>query len=677
MAKEQFGEGFDSDLAFIFDDADSPFISLQHSLAELQLAVAEEQLPDWRAVASVAVHLIQAFEQHVPKADLELWLPGSSADWLLGLLTQLKDEVGSRLDTFLSPGSTMDEYRLQFHTPVALGFLLLLKGDAESAKAVFGEMAASRPSWDNRDQDDLEILHGDDFDASPVDFSIVSERAAAVLESVLGTRDDFDEVVLWFYTECQGIWLDTDADLAIRRLEAWADRCEQAGPVGDFDALVRSGWMQMLSVSSRLLSVFGSDRSEHDTSPDQCPHRSAAYLAWHIGGWLARLACTFPSDGGGSLDQPPKLLSEIAGQVEVLYESRKVAAPDEPATVSTQLLLGWTWCDDRWSDVANLLRTLQHLVCYLDVAGDWRLLRERFQCIWLHVPVEAPGETPKAGPGADSFWAVALGFVDHLLGRADHPAGAIRRPDGGLPTSQREMLAVMDEKLTAISLRLLKEERLAEERHIEVRDSQPPSKKLVRRFIVQHVQRTGDPLPGAVANCLVKAELYYRTEVDDADARVWFCKAVEASLKLCFVEPLLAFLAKRGYRQISIPTGSGGLVEEKSRGALARFSLRDWAEVLEYLTQPVGRDLHSLGTAWLREFSIEHMGEPRVPDLGPLARSLREIQDWRGGSAHYQAIDRDHESDRAALEDMRKLILGIGTPSVIGEVFRLLVPRGS
>jgi len=70
-----------------------------------------------------------------------------------------------------------------------------------------------------------------------------------------------------------------------------------------------------------------------------------------------------------------------------------------------------------------------------------------------------------------------------------------------------------------------------------------------------------------------------------------------------------------------------------------------------------------------------HLGGSRLPDLRPLAQSLRLVQQYRSGSAHYQQATSRCEKKKWELEQMRALVLGIGKPSIIVQIFRLLTPR--
>jgi hypothetical protein len=178
-----------------------------------------------------------------------------------------------------------------------------------------------------------------------------------------------------------------------------------------------------------------------------------------------------------------------------------------------------------------------------------------------------------------------------------------------------------------------------------------------------------EKLPAKVVDTMTRAENYYKTGVETDNAKVWFNRAVEASLNYCLVEPLVKFMQKRNYERIAVcflpPRG----VEHKTSHELHnKMSLWDWSDVFGALSVPVNKDLASLGTQELKGIMKELFGELPLPALRELSRSLRDFCLRR--DAGHDHVPR-HEEEIQELEQMRELVLGIKRPSLITQIFQL------
>jgi hypothetical protein len=226
---------------------------------------------------------------------------------------------------------------------------------------------------------------------------------------------------------------------------------------------------------------------------------------------------------------------------------------------------------------------------------------------------------------------------------------------------------------STIALRQVKEQQDLD-RILESTQKLIERQPLSKAEIVQLQQRLSavwNKLPAAVVENLITAENYYRTGVNTDNAKVWFNKAVEASLSCCLVEPLVRFTEKRGDKRIVICFSSPGGVERKTKTSfeLRRLSLLEWSNVLKTLSVPADKSLAGLGAEDLKRFMKENFGELPLPALRELSRSLGDFACQRKDSAHYH-IPR-HEEEVQELEQMRDLALGIKRPSVITQIFQL------
>lgn len=115
-----------------------------------------------------------------------------------------------------------------------------------------------------------------------------------------------------------------------------------------------------------------------------------------------------------------------------------------------------------------------------------------------------------------------------------------------------------------------------------------------------------DALPAKVVGTLVNAENYYQDGAKTDDAKVWFNKAVEASLHYCFTDSLAKFAPKQSDKTIGICFRQGA--KRRGLSQLDKLSLAQWSEVFEMLSNPEHKNLASLGTKDLKCFIQERFG---------------------------------------------------------------------
>jgi hypothetical protein len=180
-------------------------------------------------------------------------------------------------------------------------------------------------------------------------------------------------------------------------------------------------------------------------------------------------------------------------------------------------------------------------------------------------------------------------------------------------------------------------------------------------------------LPAKIVDTLVKAENYYKTGVDTDDAKVWFNKAVEASLHYCFVEPLVSFVQKRRDKRIAICFPHPRGMKWKTAAELRKLFLWEWTVVFETLSVPTRQNLATSRADDLKHFMSEYFGRVPLPALRELSNSLHDFCQYRKDSAHSH-VSRC-EAEEQELEQMRELVLGTKRPSVITQIFQLFAVK--
>ncbi|MBA7471956.1 hypothetical protein ES707_07268 [subsurface metagenome] len=202
----------------------------------------------------------------------------------------------------------------------------------------------------------------------------------------------------------------------------------------------------------------------------------------------------------------------------------------------------------------------------------------------------------------------------------------------------------------------------------------PPSNIEISHSLEKKLGAVWKELPVEVRECLIEAEIYYSSKLSKAFAIICFHEAVEASLNHCIKRPLIKSLRKRDNKQIALCISQEQKLQYMSIGQLEKIQVRQWGKALEMLYTAKGSVV--LGTQDLREFLKEHLGEQRLPDLSRLAHSLQRVQDYRGGSAHFQEpTSRSYNEEKQNLEQIRNLVLGKEQDSVIAQIFQLLAPQ--
>jgi len=269
----------------------------------------------------------------------------------------------------------------------------------------------------------------------------------------------------------------------------------------------------------------------------------------------------------------------------------------------------------------------------------------------------------EVGTGTDLYWAMRIGFADQILGTIEQTAAI--SPQSEPILIMRDIETTKDIAST-IALRQLKLQNILDERL-------PLGKREVRQQLQQRLFSMWSKLPAKVVDTLVKAEDYYRTGVNTDDAKVWFNKAIEASLNCCLVEPLASFVQKQDDKRIAVCYPPPRGVERKTSFQLRKVPLWEWSNVFETLSMPVHQNLASVGAEDLKHFMKEYFGELPLRALKELSHSLQDFCQYRKDSAHSHPSR--YEEEIQELEQMRELVLGTKRSSVITQIFQLFATK--
>jgi len=576
--------------------------------------------PNWAVLV-----LLLASQTYSKSKDSTMELVGSAIVPLKTLYDSLEAKRGKeRLDDELA--------HMLFHTRFALGVLLLLEGDEVRASEILSRMvktktATTGPTYTSEGLKHLDVPYAKAF-------------AAIILQDFYAKKRDY-AFALYLLREAVasiGTGPLSEGLLAVvpGLLESCAKKCE-----GENDFME---WVDLFDRASGIIEICG----EADVSgelPSDCRATSPQYLAWKFGQFVARFAIQYTLNRGDAR----KLLPSGYQSNQTMVDS----------------ILGEGGYGDDWGNgtvVASLL-------CEYNEHRNWQSLRQQYISMWESLPSYQWLSLREAGTGTDLYWAMRIGFADKILSALEQQAGIqvqTEKPDIARCTEMIKNIA------STIALRQIKEQQVLE----QILDSQqkivgqlPRNKREIARQLQQILSPVWSKLPTKVVDTLVKAESYYRTGVDTDDAKVWFHKAVEASLYCCLVEPLVSFTQKRSNERIAVCFRPPRGVERMTPSKLRKLSLGEWSDILETFCVPVVKSLGGLGIEDMKQFMEEHFAGLPLPALRELSRSLGDFCQYRKEGAHYH-IPR-YEEEMQELEQMRELVLGTRRPSIITQIFQL------
>ncbi len=510
---------------------------------------------------------------------------------------------------------TDDEARILFFVRFGLGSLLLLMGDLERAKVFFHEMAATRLSRTRKGARAGEgiVAYMPGMDAARAFVSLlVSPRYLAPEEC---------EEWLRFMAQAADTPERLFADMALTRassfLDRWAARCERTERregADEMDAFLE--WTALLYSAAEVVSVC----QYADTlgaAPGDCETNSAQFFAYKFG----QLAARFAASNAG-------LWHDFFDEVE-----------EEPGTFDF---------------------LVEALLSPLEGRPDWHKLRDRYESGWRRTPCYAGMPAEEIGPHMDLYWAMRIGFADKMLESAQAlvPAGA----PGPSPDPARDIQTIKD-VVTTVAIRQVKQQR-------DLDEQRPPTEQELRLFLEGRLAEVWDNLPSDVTDALISAEYGHRdgwrSAIPTLAVLKGFHEAVAACLAWYFARPFATYLAGAGVSRTAVEWGvwNGQPQRRQFHAEDPRcLSLGQWAGAFRAIEKNprvaafLRHNWPGLGTEALRE----------------LAALLRKVQDYRNRAEHPRSSPRSHHTEKAELDEMRKLVLGLGdSPSVIVQIYGLL-----
>lgn len=606
------------------------------------LAFIERRSHCWQAATSVGVHVSVLCGYIEPDSANEAL--HEIIDCALKPLEEILDSVVS--DT--QAQSIEDEReRVLFHTRFGLGLTLLaysrLKSDLEieeQAINLLHEMAGTQLT-----------LRGEEVRSGLGIVKYYRDMAYAKLYTVLSLlliypyeeSQNYGEILYHINETLPYITAAPWQNLLIKEgyevLEGWTEKCEVEDARREFDFPTLE-WLDLFAEAAETLSLCQEADVEGDL-PSKCKPESAQFLAWKFGQIVSRFVAP-----------DSRWHDDAFGQFSGFWRAGHMVVDVFELRRGQEKAL-------------QALTAVLSLLCEYAPSRDWEKIQQQYVSMWELSNRYCGIALAETNPHTDLYWAARIGFADKVL--ATTPRGAVIKSPGAPPPVIRD-IEMMKDIASTIALRQLKHE----QRLDRMLERLPPTKREIQQWLQQKLGAVWDELPAKVVHILVKAENYYRSGVNDDDAKVWFHKAVEASFDCCIVEPLVNWIQKRGDIQIAVCFPPPRGIERMSSGKLHKLSPREWSAVLDTLAASPRKDLASLGTKNLKEFMEAHLGGPYLPDLRSLARSLRMVHQLRKGSAHYQEALSRYEKEQWELEQMRNLVLGINEPSVITQIFQLL-----
>jgi len=578
----------------------------------------------WQAPVSIGVHAFVLGALH--QADGTKGPAESLVGYALEPLEALHESLKlQRRDQPL----TQQQARMLFHVRFALGFLFLAKGERQRGIWLLQEMASTPLTWSAG-----QVRAGPGLVTWRTDLAVCKILVAQAMPFIDLEELEYDSMphtsalqIVKHAADCVGGGAGL-ISLACDLLDRAAATCDarewteleqgEREPGESYDDAAFEAWQELLGRAVDLLAVC----QRADTSgslPRDCDKDSAQFLAYKVG----QLAAAF------SMSKADVWERFVADEEFGPYGARDFL--------------------------------LDSLMCEYEQRRDWHRARGRYVERWK-ATASCEGASPdQIGPHIDLYWAMRIGFADKMI-ESTQALEPVQPPAAEVSVVQ-DVHAIRD-IVSSIALRQLKQEQELEQRL-------PPRGRQLHRLLSQCMGDVWPCLPSKVVDALTKAESYYTTQVNDDDAKVWFVKAVEAALDDCFLSPLADFMRRDSCKQIDLPLPTPR--DRMAAKALRRLALSAWADVFDGLAPPPRKRVSALraGEGGLSRFLDEHIG-PRWPDFRPLAQSLRNVQEFRGGSAHYQLAETRVDKESWELEEMRKLVLGIGSPSVIAHIYHLL-----
>ena len=303
---------------------------------------------------------------------------------------------------------------------------------------------------------------------------------------------------------------------------------------------------------------------------------------------------------------------------------------------------------------------------------DWEQFKRLCMQAWLSLPQDDQSDTDEITPATRSYWAMRIGICDAYLDSeiTTHRNTALSRSDTLVGSMEQEIAKQIADRVTTNLLSADLDRRILLNNELgEIKSRLPASNNQIKNFVNDHLASVfaKTDLPG-VRSHLIKAERYYRTQVDIDDSKIWFSKAVEGTLRFVFVKGFVEFAKERKSHLIQVVFAGRRGTEVLSTDKVSKLSLGEWSDAFAALnssssTNVIAQD-SMLGQYLASSFSRN------FPDsLDNLTNYLRKVQTFRNSASHFHEDARPEEADR--LEEFRNFVFGIRCKSVIESVVEM------
>lgn len=451
-----------------------------------------------------------------------------------------------------------EQARLRIHTQFSLGTLLLIKGmlksDADNEKrgiALLHEMADTQLSVSSLR--DYSMRFGTGIVNYHPDMGKVRTFTAIMLPFII--KGQYHSEILFHITKAlpyaDDIWHTFLVQNSCKLLEDWTAYCDKYDKENQAkenlaDTNPTLEWLDLFAATAEILSVC-EESDSIGALPNECKKESAQYLSWKFG----QIAGHFTLQDNIWHDDPFKYFRQFADHSLFNDEAFEfIFGPVRTAEAFNRILSLMS----EYSPERNLAK-----------------VRERYIALWGWSNSYTGLPLSEISPHTDLYWAMKIGFLDKVLEGAQQTAL--------VPTTQQQIsinnMETNKDILTVIALRQLKLEQDLE----RIQGRLPPDKRDIRTFLESKLRLIWRELPAPVVETLIKAEMYYKSDINTAEAKVEFFKVVEASFWHCFVTPLIDFVKKNYHGQIRIYLPPPKGTKNMNAGDIQKLSLRDWGDI--------------------------------------------------------------------------------------------------
>jgi hypothetical protein len=528
-----------------------------------------------------------------------------------------------------------------FYVRFALGLVLLYRGETERAKIMLTEMFDTKTEitseYSQKGLSYIDIRLPEIFAAIVIqdcycmekeyEFALRISKEVIISNSQYGYVDDFSENLILVYSDL---------------LDSFCNKCEEENDYSD--------WVDLLDYSAGIVEFCG-EADVSSSLPSECKKTSPQFYAWKFGQIVARFALRNKSYMKKGNNVLPDGYRDSKAMQTSIFGAGGYGDDWLNGTVVASLLLEY---EEHW---------------------DWQFMTRQYNIMWEALPRYQFTCLCEASPNTDLYWAIKIGFSDWLSNKS---ANIYYSPSETTKLSIIQDIETIKDITSSTSIRQIKGQWTNEETNeitrqirdmiLEQRDNQPNSKNVIKQKLEKYLRQIWELLPCKVIDNLVKAEGYYITGTETDNSKIWFNKAVEATIFDTFEEPLIKYVEKLPNKEIGLCVDLYKY-EKKKYHEIEKIPLIQWSNLFYILSFSDEDSQNSLKTSELRKFINNNYTALSKPALKQLSKSLADFCQ-RKDSGHFHSPRA--EAEIKELEEMRDFALGTGQrPSVIVQIYQL------